>query len=326
MSHGRKIFYQFLLVVALSVASMGEAPGQTTTQFSQIQPQTNAEVAVQFITPRGSPYRLETSGDLLRWDAWLTAVSTGTNTHIDGAAPFLGRRFYRALPVDGTNYLAGDHLNTTNGDVVLHPINHASLVMSWNGLTIYNDPVGGSAPYRGLPRADLILISHSHSDHFDITTLNAVKTTNSILVAPPAVYSSLSSALKQQAISLANNTSTNVLGMLIEAVPAYNSNHPKGTGNGYVITLGGQRVFFSGDTGDVAEMRALQGIDVAFVCMNVPFTMTVTQAASAIREFRPRIIYPYHYRNSDNTYANFQTLRKQLGTDLGIELRLRQWY
>ena len=317
---------RFLTIVLLLILINCAAQAQAQTSFSQVQRQTNAEIALQFISPKGSAYRLETSGDLFSWDSWLTAVSAGTNAHVDGAAPFLQNRFYRAQSVAGTNFLTGDHLGTTNGDVVFHPINHASLVMSWNGLIIYNDPVGGSTPYRGLPRADLILISHAHGDHFDTTTLNAIKTTKTILIAPPTVYSSLSSALKQQTISLPNNAGTNALGVFVDAVPAYNSNHPKGTGSGYVLTLGGRRIYLTGDTGDIAEVRALRDIDVAFVCMNVPFTMTVTQAASAIRDFRPRVIYPYHYRNSDNSLANFQTLRKQLGTDLGIELRLRAWY
>ena len=320
---------KLLLFIASLLCVCGDARSQEDLRFSQILRQTNAEIALRFIAPKGTPYRLETSRDLGQWDALLTGLSAGTNQHVDGATPFLQQQFYRAVPVAGTNIITGDHLTTTKGDVVIHPINHASLVMSWNGLMIYNDPVGGSAPYRGLPRADLILISHAHGDHFETATLNAVKTTNTILIAPPAVYSTMPSALRAQTIPLANNTNTNVLGLTVEAVPAYNSNHPRGAGNagnGYVITLGGRRIYFSGDTEDIPEMRALLDIDVAFVAMNVPFTMSVTRAASAIRQFRPRIIYPYHFRNSDSTLANFQTLRQQLGTDLGIELRLRVWY
>ena len=109
-------------------------------------------------------------------------------------------------------------------------------------------------------------------------------------------------------------------------MPAYNANHPKGSGNGYLVTLGGKRLYVSGDTGDIAEMRALADIDVAFVCMNVPYTMTVAQAVSAVREFQPRIVYPYHYRNQGNALSDVDSFKRQVGTDLGIEVRLRKWY
>ncbi len=116
------------------------------------------------------------------------------------------------------------------------------------------------------------------------------------------------------------------LNLSVEAVPAYNANHPEGVGNGYVLTIGGRRIYFSGDTGDIPEMRALPDIDVAYVCMNVPFTMTVAQASSAVRAFRPAVVYPYHFRNQDNTRANTNLFKTQIGTDLGIEVRLRTWY
>ncbi|HTI72053.1 MAG TPA: MBL fold metallo-hydrolase [Candidatus Limnocylindria bacterium] len=299
---------------------------QDATRFTQVLRQTNSEVSLKFFAPKGIPYRLQTSTDLFHWDTWITGLSGGTNTHIDAGAPFGTDRFYRAISVDGTNYLTGDHLPTANGDLIIHPVNHASVVMAWNGLTLYVDPVGGASPYKTFARADLILVTHSHGDHFDVATLNAVMTTNTLLIAPAAVYASLSAAVKARTMSLSNGASTNALGIPVDAIAAYNSNHPKGSGNGYVLSLGGLRVYLTGDTDDVPEMRALRNIDVAFVCMNVPFTMTVTKAASALREFRPRIVYPYHYRNQDGSLANFQTLRQQLGTDLGIELRLRPWY
>jgi len=139
----------------------------------------------------------------------------------------------------------------------------------------------------------------------------------------------MSTTLKSRTIILTNGTTTNVLGVGIEAVPAYNltsANHVKGVGNGYVLTIGGRRLYLSGDSEDIPEMRALPGIDVAFVCMNVPFTMPVDKAASAARAFRPRVLYPYHYRNQDSSYANLNALKQQVGTDLGIEVRLRKWY
>lgn len=245
---------------------------------------------------------------------------------MDTAAPDLTARFYRLSVPPDTNVMAGDHLATDDGEVTLQPIDHASLVLRWKELLIYNDPVGGAGPYAHLPKADLILVSHTHGDHFHAATLTATLRDTGMIVAPAAVYGSLSAALRAKAISLANGQSTNLLGLTVEAVPAYNANHPKGAGNGYVLTVGGRRVYFSGDTGDAPEIRALTGIDVAFVCMNVPYTMTVNQAAAMVRAFQPRVVYPYHYRNQDNSLANLTMFRSLVGREFGIEVRRREWY
>jgi len=302
---------------------------QEQLQFSAGQFATNGDFSVRVVKP-SSPYlNVERSGDLLEWQALVTVKSAGTNDYADSGAVYRGTSFYRAVQLDGTNILTGDHLSTTNGDLVFHPINHASLVMSWNGLTIYNDPVGATTLYAGIPRADVVLVSHDHSDHFSASTLSAIRRTNdpaTIILASAAVYSQLSSTLKAITTVLANGVSTNVYGIQVDAIPAYNSNHPKGTGNGYVLTLGGKRVYFSGDTGDITEMKALRDIDVAFVCMNVPFTMTVGQASGAVRAFAPRAVYPYHFRNQDGTYTDLNAFRRQVGTDLGVEVRARKWY
>jgi len=140
------------------------------------------------------------------------------------------------------------------------------------------------------------------------------------------VYSSLSAVLKARTLVLTNGVSTNLLGLGLTAVPAYNSNHPKGSGNGYVLGPADCRVYFSGDTGDIPETRALTGIRVAFVCANTPFTMTLAQAVAVIRTFQPAVVYPYHYRNSDGSYTDLPSLRRQVGTDLDIDVRLRKWY
>ena len=133
--------------------------------------------------------------------------------------------------------------------------------------------------------------------------------------------------LRKQTTALANGETKSLHEIKIEAVPMYNLTperlkfHNKGRGNGYVLTLGGKRVYISGDTEDIPEMRALKNIDIAFVCMNLPYTMDVNQAAGAVREFRPRIVYPYHYRGSD--VEKFKSL---VGNDRGVEVRLRDWY
>jgi L-ascorbate metabolism protein UlaG (beta-lactamase superfamily) len=211
--------------------------------------------------------------------------------------------------------------------VILHPVNHATFVMGWSNTVIYVDPVGGAQPFNGLPRPDLILLTHAHGDHFNANTLQAVAGEKTVLVAPEAVATQLPEKLRAQTVVLTNGEAKTVAGVRLDVVPAYNTTparlqyHPKGAGNGYVATLGGKRIYISGDTEDIPEMRALKNIDVAFICMNLPYTMTEEQAASAMREFKPKIVYPYHYRGSDT-----EKFKKLVGTDSGVEVRLRNWY
>lgn len=286
----------------------------------------SGEVSLALAAARGTFYRLEFSTDLRAWTPATTGLSTGTNTHVDAASLLPSPRFYRAIALAGSNWITGDHLPTARGDAILHPVNHASFTVHWNGINLYNDPVGATSLYRDLPKADILLVSHIHNDHFSDSTLSAVRATPAVIIAPAAVYASLSATLKAITIPLANGASTNVGDVRIDAIPAYNANHPKGAGNGYVVTLADRKLFMSGDTGDIAEMRALRGIDAAFVCMNIPFTMTVEQAASTIREFQPRIVYPYHYKNSTGTFADLNLLKRLVGSELGIDVRARKWY
>ena len=225
------------------------------------------------------------------------------------------------------NNLEGDKIATGDGDLVIHPINHATFVMGWNGKIIYVDPVGGAKRFDGLPRPDLILVTDIHGDHHDNGTLEAVATDKTALVAPAAVAEKLPEKLSKQTTVLANGQTKTAAGIRIEAVPMYNLTadrlkfHTKGRGNGYVVTLGGKRIYISGDTEDIPEMRSLKNIDVAFVCMNLPYTMTVDQAAGAVRAFKPKIVYPYHYRGSDT-----EKFKQLVGGDSGVEVRLRDWY
>lgn len=307
----------------------GVTQAQDGPRITGIQRLPNREIQLNLSATTGADYRLDASSDLVNWVSLITLRSLGVDQHTDSGAPYLNARFYRAVPVTGAPPLSGDHLPTANGDLVIHPLFHASLVLSWNGKTIYNDPDDDSAfqaRYQGLPPADLILVSHSHGDHFSSAKIEAVRAPNAVIIAPQAVYNGLTAAQKALTIVLANGKATNVLGLTVDAIPAYNGNHPVGSGNGYVLTLGGKRVYMSGDTGNIPEMRALQDIDVAFVCINTPFTMTVNEATNAVRSFRPKVIYPYHYRNSDGSTANATTFRQQLGNDSGVEVRLRKWY
>lgn len=290
---------------------------------------TNSEIALTLTAPVGSAYRIESSTNGADWNGYVTFATNVTTSlqNTDSAAPYLPTRYYRAVQLAGSNIVAGEHLATTNGDVIIQPRNHATFVMQWNGKMIYNDPAP-PATYAGLPKADLILISHNHGDHFDPNTINAVRGPSAMIIVPQAVYNSLTAVQKTLAIVLTNGAGTNVLGLTVAAVPAYNisnSNHPLGVGNGYVLTIGGKRIYIAGDTEDVPAMRALTDIDVAFLPINRPFTMLVSNAVSAAREFRPKIVYPYHFSPSSPT-TDLNLFKRQVGTDLGIEVRLRKWY
>jgi L-ascorbate metabolism protein UlaG (beta-lactamase superfamily) len=223
--------------------------------------------------------------------------------------------------------LTGDRLETTQGDLILHPIHHATLALGWNHLTIYVDPVGGAERFADLPKPNLILITHIHGDHLDAKTLQAVVGQDTPILGPAAVVQQLPESLQNQARKLDSGEKTSLLGLKIEAIPAYNQTknrlkyHPKGRDIGYLLTLGGKRVYISGDTEDIPEMRALKFIDVAFLCMNLPYTMTVEQAADAVRQFKPKIVYPYHCRGSD-----LEKFKSLVGTDAGVEVRIRDWY
>jgi L-ascorbate metabolism protein UlaG (beta-lactamase superfamily) len=240
-----------------------------------------------------------------------------------------GSSLAAAAPSENAPALSGDRLATDDGEVIIHPVNHATFLLGWKGKTIYVDPVGGAAPFQGLPRADLILVAHGHGDHFSASTIEAVRKTNAVIVAPPAVHNTMSEAQKSVTAVLPNGAKINVLGLGIEAVPAYNlsaSFHRRGEGNGYVLTVGGRRIYVSGDTEDTPEMRQLQNIEVAFLCMNLPYTMTVEKAAGAVRAFQPKVVYPYHYRNRDGTLADLKAFEKLVATVPGIEVRIRKWY
>ncbi len=222
----------------------------------------------------------------------------------------------------------GDTYDTESGQITIHPISHASFVMTTPAMTIYNDPVGGAAAYEGQPEPDLILITHEHGDHFDAETLSGIVTENTRLVTNPAVYDMLPEDLKSKATAIGNGESTTVEGIEIAAIPAHNTTedrlqyHPKGRDNGYVLSIDGRRVYIAGDTEDIPEMRALEDIFIAFVPMNLPYTMDVDQAASAVAEFAPQYVYPYHYRDSDPQAFAEQVRESEAET----EVVMGPWY
>lgn len=227
---------------------------------------------------------------------------------------------------------APDQIETSAGPLSIQPILHATMVLTWSDKTIYVDPYGGAKAFEGLSAPDLILITDIHGDHMHLETLNAIETSKATLIVPQAVADKLPDNLKDKAVIVNNGNSINQQGISIMAVPMYNlpeapdSRHTKGRGNGYVLTLGGKTVYISGDTEDIPEMRALANIDIAFVCMNQPFTMDINQAASAVLEFKPAIVYPFHYRGQ-NGLSDVEGFKKLIEEgNSKIEVRLRNWY
>ncbi|MEZ4873897.1 MAG: MBL fold metallo-hydrolase [Flavobacteriaceae bacterium] len=201
-------------------------------------------------------------------------------------------------------------------EFTISPISHATMVLTWDGKTLYVDPVGGGDAFTGYKAPDLILVTDIHGDHLNVETLEAVTTETTKLLVPQAVANELSEGLLKKSIVIHNGETQTIEGFSIEAIPMYNLReealkfHEKGRGNGYVIEKDDRRVYLSGDTEDIPEMRALQNIDVAFVCMNLPYTMTVESAADAVLAFAPVIVYPYHYRGGDglSDVAKFKQL------------------
>jgi L-ascorbate metabolism protein UlaG (beta-lactamase superfamily) len=219
---------------------------------------------------------------------------------------------------------------STVGEITVRAVQHATFVLTHAGTTIYVDPVGGAEAFAGAPAPDLILITDVHGDHLDMPTLAAVAKGDTVIVAPPAVAERLGD-LEGVTKVLANGETAEVAGVPVEAMPMYNLTdersqfHPKGRGNGYLVTLGGQRVYISGDTEGIPEMRALENIDVAIVCMNLPYTMDVEQAADAVLAFGPRVVFPYHYRGQGG-FADLEKFRELVARDPNIDVRLLDWY
>lgn len=225
-----------------------------------------------------------------------------------------------------------DQIATKNGPLTVQPITHGSVVLTWNGKTIYVDPYGGAEAYAGLAKPDVILITDIHGDHLDPKTLAGLPVGKALMLVPKAVAEKLPAEYKAQVRVLSNGQKLDTLGMSVAAIPMYNlpeaadAPHTKGRGNGYVLGLGGKNVYLSGDTEDIPEMRALKNIDVAFVCMNLPYTMDVNQAAQGVLAFKPGIVYPYHYRGTAGL-SDVESFKKQVNAgNKKIDVRLRNWY
>ena len=216
-----------------------------------------------------------------------------------------------------------DVIPTSKGNLEITFLGHASLTMTFEGKTIQVDPYGDVADYSSLAKADLVLVTHEHFDHLDPKALKAVLKPGTVIIGSKSCAPKLPGA-----IIMANGDTRAALGLTIKAVPAYNivhkrpdgaPFHPKGAGNGYVVTLGDKQVYIAGDTENTPEMKALRSIDIAFLPMNLPYTMTPEQVADAARAFRPKILYPYHYGDTDTA-----KLVKLLQGEKDIEVRIRK--
>lgn len=217
-------------------------------------------------------------------------------------------------------------------EVNITPISHATMVLTWGDDVLYVDPVGGADAFAGSDKPDIIFITDIHGDHLNAETLEGVIGSETVILAPQAVADQLPEKLSGNVTVISNGDTIDINNLSVEAVPMYNipenedSFHVKGRGNGYTIGRDGTRVYIAGDTADIPEMRQLKNIDIAFVPMNLPFTMTVEAAADAVIEFSPKKVYPYHYRGREglSDVDEFKRLVNEGNPD--VEVVLLNWY
>ncbi len=214
-----------------------------------------------------------------------------------------------------------DTLKTSSGDLQMTFIGHGTLLFQYGNVVVHVDPVSQYADYATLPKADVILVTHEHGDHLDPKAIEAIKTPKTTIIGTAKCAAQVPGM-----VTMSNGDSRTVHGLRIEAIPAYNivnkrptgePYHPRGDGNGYVITFGDKRVYVAGDTENTPEMKALKNIDVAFLPMNLPYTMTPQMVADGAKAFMPKILYPYHYGNTDPS----QLTKLLAGTSIEVRIR-----
>lgn len=222
--------------------------------------------------------------------------------------------------------LQTDKFETNNGDLSINFVNHGSLFFEFDGKVIHIDPVTQMGDYEKYPKADLILITHHHGDHLDLNAINLLKKENTKIILTQKC-SEMSESLSDF-IVMKNGDALEINQLKINAIPAYNILHKrengdpfhvKGEGNAYIITFGNKNVLIGGDTENIPEIKALQNIDIAFLPMNLPYTMTPEMVADAVKAFRPKIIYPYHYGQTDTS-----KLTELLKEEKDIEVRIKK--
>lgn len=213
-----------------------------------------------------------------------------------------------------------DGFMAKNGQLRIYFIGHGSLMFEFNGKIIDIDPSGMFANYDSLPKADLILITHHHSDHLDSAAISKTIKKSTEIILPQASFDKL-----KKGTVMKNGEKKMIMGIEIEAIPAYNVTagrekyHPKGRDNGYVLTIGGRRIYVAGDTENTPEMEVLKNIDIAFLPMNQPYTMLPEQVADVANKFNPKILYPYHFDDSDTEH-----LKVLLSKNKKVEIRIRK--
>lgn len=216
-----------------------------------------------------------------------------------------------------------DVIKSSVGDIEISFVGHASLIFEWNHKIIHIDPYGKLADYSKFSKADVIMITHHHQDHLDKTVIEMLKKENTDLVLSEISYNQIKIGR-----IIKNNERTTVEGILIESIPAYNMvhkrdngvfYHPKGEGNGYIFTFGDKRILVAGDTENIPEISSLKNIDVAFLPMNVPFTMTPEMVADSAKAFKPKVLYPYHFGKT-----NTDKLIELMKDVSDVEIRIRK--
>jgi L-ascorbate metabolism protein UlaG (beta-lactamase superfamily) len=233
-----------------------------------------------------------------------------------------------------TNALATSKIPKTANTSLLKiiPVSHATAVLTFNNEVVYLDPTGGAEAFSNFQKPTYIVITDIHGDHMDLKTLAALDLKETKIIAPKAVADKIT-AIKAQAIIVINNNEEKSYNTFnLAAIPMYNLRrealkfHSKGRGNGYVFTINEERIYFSGDTEDIPEMRALKNIDKAFVCMNLPYTMVVESAADAVLDFKPKQVFPYHYRGTKglSDVARFKEIINKKNP--AIEVIQWNWY
>ena len=216
----------------------------------------------------------------------------------------------------------------SNAQTTFHPISHASFIIQSGKFTIYVDPVGEIATYKDLDKPNILLITHTHHDHLDEKVVKFLQQKNTTILGPQSVIDQLGFG---QVINNGETHINDLNNVTIEAIPMYNTTkerlnfHKKGEGNGYIVTVNDKRIYISGDTEDIPEMRSLKNIDHAFICMNLPYTMTAEQAADAVLEFKPKNVYPYHYRTQDGM-SDINKFKELVSENTEITVKSLKWY